>query len=461
MTGPESTLAVALLRAAAPPAALAAAWGPLPSLSTQSELVRLLRSCPRAPDAAFLRRFVDAVAAGSSSAGSAHAAEEEGDGWSLHDGLYELAATPLGSSGDGAFVSYFLHPAFDGDDAAAPRASLSRPLASVWRSATFSHVSTGVWPAALALVDAVGLAAWAAGAADARLERWRRLWSGVNVVELGGGTGLAGLCLAALSDRRRAAATTGGGLRISALTLTDGDPRAVALMRANADASGLQVAVRCRELHWGDAAAAHLLEGEEGTDCEGGRQLRSASGAGGGAAAMGSGALDAVSTDASCDVVIGSDVCYEPSAVQPLVATVRALLRGRGRGGAAAAASSAGAAAATATATAAPPAATTTAGAAPPARDLTAALDAVLGDNEAAGPPSRTRRPFGILANARRNAATYGALEAALDASGLAWLDVTAELASLAAGRPVLDLRLPPSLVGGAPPSDIRTVLVW
>jgi hypothetical protein len=447
----ESVLAVALLRAAAPPAALAAAWGPHPSPSAQSELVRLLRSCPRAPDAAFLRRFVDAVAAGSSSAGSA---QEDGDGWSLHDGLYELAASPLGeltgaplgSSGDGAFISYFVHPAFDGDDAAAPRASLSRPLASVWRSTTFSHVSTGVWPAALALVDAVGLAAWAAGAAaDARLERWRRLWSGVNVVELGGGTGLAGLCLAALSDRRRAAATT--GLDVSALTLTDGDPRAVALMRANADANGLQVAVRCRELHWGDAAAAHLLEGEgeEGADGEGGRQSRGGSGA-------------------SCDVVIGSDVCYEPSAVQPLVATVRALLRrGRGRGGAAAAASSAGAAAATATATAAAlPAATTTAAAAPPARNLTAALDAVLGDDEAAGPPSRTRRPFGILANARRNAATYGALEAALDKSGLAWLDVTAELASLAAGRPVLDLRLPPSLgVGAAPPSDIRTVLVW
>ena len=424
----ESLLAVSLLRAGAPPAALAAAWGPAGlQHEAQEALVRLLRSCPRAPDAAFLRRFVDAVAA----VGGAG-----GDEWALHDGLYELAAAqptataPTADAGPpaeqtvarGAYLSFYLHPALlDGCDAgAAPRTTtLARPLASVFRSTTFSDVSTTTWPAALALVDAVGLAAWAtAGAADARLlARWRRLWSGVRVVELGAGTGLAGLCIASLSERTRAwreqPGDSAAGLRVAALTLTDGDPRSVALMRANADANGLPT-VRCLELNWGDAAPpSELLEEPEGQQPY---------------------------------AVIGSDVVYDPRAVQPLVSTLCALLLRDRRGTAAA---PVGAAAAPVSAT--------------PARDLTAALDAVLG----AGCEAGHRRPFGLLANARRNAATYEALEAALDASELSWLDVTAELARLAAARPVLDLRLPPSLgepgpsSSGTQSSDIRTVLVW
>jgi len=138
----------------------------------------------------------------------------------------------------------------------------------------------------------VGLAVWPAPATAADssallLARWRRLWCGVRVLELGSGTGVAGLCLASLSRWAAAAGCGSGGLSVEALTLTDGDARSVEVMRANANSNAMRD-VQCSRLHWGDAFSA-------GADV--------------------------------VDAVVGSDVVYDPTAVAALVATVSAFLQ--------------------------------------------------------------------------------------------------------------------------------------
>jgi hypothetical protein len=446
-------LATALLRCAAPPAELLAAVGDPLTYSDQDALVRLLRSAPRSADAAYLQRLADAVAAQLD--GAAHGdGDDDDDEYCVHDGLYELAQAARsgasdGGSGSGGHVTYWLHPALatalGGSPVAAVDAcTLPPPLLSVWRSATFSDVSTGVWPAALTLAQAVGSAAYPhAAASDAPEDeaaaslhaRWRALWTGRAVVELGAGTGLAGLALAALTERVRGSsarrngvdggddAAGPGGLRLSSLCLTDGEAKSVALLARNAADNGFGAGGGDE----GDAPAPALPSACRVTATQ----------------------LDWVDACAAAgaprphplawpvhDAVIATDVVYDPAAVAPLVGTLVRLLRPPGAGGAFAAST--------------PP---------QPSPSLAAALDALLaptppGMSAAADAASARRRPFALLANTRRNAATYALLEDCLAAAcsnsngsgGLAWADVTEPLlgpGGLSAGRPVLDLRLP------------------
>lgn len=113
--------------------------------------------------------------------------------------------------------------------------------------------------------SALHLAHWMAGAGDL---------SGRTVLELGAGTGLPGITAALLGA--------------SLVVLTDLPPL-LPLLRANAAANGVADRVKVRELEWGSAAGAPPEE--------------------------------------TADVVLLSDVFYDPAAMAPLASTLRRVCR--------------------------------------------------------------------------------------------------------------------------------------
>lgn len=150
-------------------------------------------------------------------------------------------------------------------------------------SPSFSDISERIWPATFALVDALLLLAPAIGACDPRIAKTshesdadRPMW---GCIELGSGTGLAGISLARASKCCKlptaAGADSGAAIccrcgegssrcccmRIANVTLTDGcAERGVPLLRANASlttngVSGLTDASVCHH----DAAAGAVL----------------------------------------------------------------------------------------------------------------------------------------------------------------------------------------------------------
>ena len=147
--------------------------------------------------------------------------------------------------------------------------SHSETSVCIWQSAFFSDISARVWPAASALVAAV-----VAIAADQSLNilvHRRRL------VELGAGTGVAGLAIAA------------AGVGAADALLTDGDSDAVARLAAavQLNASVLTCPVRVSALEWG-------------RDCP--------------------------KADETPHLVVGSDLLYDPLDMPALATTLHGLL---------------------------------------------------------------------------------------------------------------------------------------
>jgi predicted nicotinamide N-methyase len=127
-------------------------------------------------------------------------------------------------------------------------------------------VSRVVWPSASELCTYL--------AARPELVRGKR------VLELGSGTGLCGLAVALLGARQ--------------VVLTDYNDPAMELLADNVALNGVQERCLCRKLTWGDRESAHALAADAG---------------------------------GPFDLVIGTDVVYEPACIRPLLSSAAHLLR--------------------------------------------------------------------------------------------------------------------------------------
>ena len=365
---------------------------PLPLLSLDAlggtaerhaQLVASLARCPRLPHAAYVQTLVTTL----------HDLCADDD---VRESYAELLGSVLGGATPTGYATYRLTT---GDEVC------------VWQSRLFSDVSAVVWPAAALLVDVL------VGAhRDAALAG---LLSRRVVLELGAGTGLAGLVVAAAChDAAR-------------VLLTDGEASAVAHMRRNVDANAgaLRVPVAATQLEWDAFGLCGSGSGASHDDADEDARLvidamsvaagqRDDDGSSDGVGSGGGGGL----------LVIGSDLVYEPAAMPALAATLRRLLLQpmESRGGGALEA--------------------------PPAqcddphescsRDATSAVRRDLSHAHSPAAPdyggalavaARSGRRAALLATTRRNADTYAAFTAALCAAGLVHADVTDEAAALVA----------------------------
>jgi predicted nicotinamide N-methyase len=103
---------------------------------------------------------------------------------------------------------------------------------------------------------------------------------GKRVLELGSGTGLCGLAVALLGARQ--------------VVLTDYNDPAMELLADNVALNGMQERCTCRKLTWGDREGARAL---------------------------------AVEAGGLFDLVVGTDVVYEPACIRPLLSSAAHLLR--------------------------------------------------------------------------------------------------------------------------------------
>lgn len=127
-------LAACLLREARPPAWLLAQCPHHPhwDWDAQTALLAALRAAPRLPSPAYLHKLAAALEAAAAAAGD--------DG--VPDGVYALVGAAAGSGprgrDGGGFLTYYAA------EPEPPQPPPRRPLVWVWRSASFSDVSTGV-----------------------------------------------------------------------------------------------------------------------------------------------------------------------------------------------------------------------------------------------------------------------------------------------------------------------------
>ena len=121
--------------------------------------------------------------------------------------------------------------------------------------------------------------------------------SGLQVIELGAGPGLVGLCVALCSEAR--------------LSLTDVVPETLDNLRHNAALLPAPAASRVdvRTLDWLEVEASEASGGQSVPGSEAVEQQDSAS-----------------DLALSPDLIVAADVVYEPSLVPPLIATIRTLL---------------------------------------------------------------------------------------------------------------------------------------
>ena len=444
-----SIMVSCILRSAGPPKDLVSRLQRPLSYDVQEAICGRIQAINKLPDATYLQRLIEAIVELNMYAPSSPDGE-----FDVHDAWYELVQTAASvANSGGGHVSYFLHPVLQAHLASGVVGGNIFPLVSVWRSTVFSDISSGVWPAALNLIQAIGLACHppttTASDSDSLHARWCCMWRGRHVLELGAGTGLAGLAAAALSRARSGspayadARDEAGKGMVSSLCLTDCDPKSVALMARNARESGFLCSL-------GDSVTARSENSDTGGVVVHSCRLDWTELASTGTLPAG---MQQDEGSASCyDAIIASDVVYDPAAVGPLVATLGVLLGGT--------------AGSLASGNNGP-----TRKQQPGCDSIEELLDYIAPSGSTAATAAKPR-PFALLANTYRNPSTYALLEAALSQQqpGLRWRDVTAEVEVMSSGsgtisdvgvggvsgrsRPVLDLRLPGEAVTkGAPPA--------
>lgn len=347
------------------------------SRARHAALARELLRAPCLPHAAYVASVI----------GELLRLVRDADGLDDEDGADETYHEVLGLAISGAVRCGYVtwHVAQAGASAPAP--------ISVRQSHLLSDVPLRVWPAAPALVDAV--AAIGRDASRAALVRGRA------VLELGAGTGLVGLAVAA------------AGVGVARVLLTDAAAESVARMAdAAADNAGVLrgVPVRAAELEWAAFAAGRERGAAADFGADGSRRPRvshlGVDDDGGGSV------FNSELTDAPPLLVIGSDVVYDPEALPALAGTLRALLRAEGRGGGDGGGGERG-----------------------PLRGACVTEDGCAGAGDAllAAAAVAPRAPAALLATTVRNPRTYAAFLSALAAAGLVHADVTVAVRELLA----------------------------
>jgi predicted nicotinamide N-methyase len=233
------------------------------------------------------------------------------------DELYELLGRGLGTDDVcGGHLTFFLRDQSLPSPSSPLPPTCSSPLSRfaefagrgwrVWSSARLSDVSDTLWPASFHLINA------AVGLDDGSL------FSGRRVLELGAGTGLAGGVIASL-------------LPVASVTLADVDPRACECLRAFAASLAGPFPVLVERLDW-----ISLARDAGAGDVPCSQCLRAGPRAWvrrpGGCGHSPPPAIAALRDDCSLQVpgaplaIVGSDLVYLPEAVEPLAATLAALL---------------------------------------------------------------------------------------------------------------------------------------
>jgi predicted nicotinamide N-methyase len=300
-----------------------------------------------------------------------------------------------------------------------------------------SDIANTVWPAAFTLADAV--------VAVCHADAYAPLLRGRCVLELGAGTGVAAMLAAQLANPRVEGETAcPSACQPPHWVLTDSDSAAVERMEtgiARNSGEGVRGAawrLRTERLDWTEVAAAVASCTKRGAVPDAVAQLRSLA-----------------------DVVVGSDLVYEPSIVPPLCVTLHALLAPDGSAGAPSA--SAGA---SSRAHAAPPSETVTVA----AGGAGVGAEAAGGDIAAAAALQRavsSQCRAAMLTTTRRNPATYALLQRTLQHHDLQYTDVTDVVTALIAadGGPAVeslaDLGLLPEAGAPRPVAwDVRIGLI-